>query len=133
MAWLLDTHTLLWALFEPAKLGPKARAVLEDPAHDVRVSLVSYWEISLKHGLGKLVLPGTDPEEIPAAAQKLGLVDEPLVPDVLSTIHRLPYAPAHRDPFDRLLVWQAIRGRHTLLSKDRALAFFRPHGLRFAW
>ena len=79
------------------------------------------------------MLPGTDPAEIPAAARKLGLVEEPIVPDVLSTIHRLPYAPDHRDPFDRLLVWQAIRCGPTLLSKDRALAFFRPHGLGFAW
>jgi len=104
MAWLLDTHALLWALFEPDKLGPKTRAILKDPANEVLVSPLSYWEISLKCGLGKLVLPETDPSEIPGAAHQLGLLEEPLDPEILATFHRLPYAPEHRDPFDRLLI-----------------------------
>ena len=133
MTWLLDTHALLWALFEPRRLGATARAVLAEASNDVRVSTLSYWEISLKHGLGKLVLPDTDPEEIPSAARNLGLAEEAPSAEVLASIHRLLYAPAHRDPFDRLLVWQAICGGHTLLSKDRSLAFFRSHGLRCAW
>ena len=133
MAWLLDTHTLLWALFEPEKLGRKTRATLKDPANEVLVSPLSYWEISLKSGLGKLVLPETDPSEIPAAAHQLGLIEDPLTAEILSTFHRLPYAPDHRDPFDRLLIWQALRRKHTLLSKDRALPFFKAHGLKFEW
>jgi PIN domain nuclease of toxin-antitoxin system len=133
MTWMLDTHALLWALFEPNKLGRKARARLEDRANQVMVSPLSYWEISLKFGLGKLVLPDTDPSEIPRAALQLGLHEETLDPSVLATFHRLPYAPGHRDPFDRLLVWQALRHGHTLLSKDRALPFFRTHGLHFEW
>jgi PIN domain nuclease of toxin-antitoxin system len=133
MTWMLDTHALLWALFEPDKLGRKVRAVLENPANQVLVSPVSYWEISLKFGLGKLVLPDTDPSEIPHAVSQLGLREDLLVPDILASFHRLPYAPNHRDPFDRLLVWQAIRRGHTLLSKDRALPFFRTHGLHFEW
>lgn len=133
MAWLLDTHALLWALFEPEKLGRKTRATLKDPANEVLVSPLSYWEISLKSGLGKLILPETDPSEIPAAAHQLGLIEDPLTAEILSTFHRLPYAPDHRDPFDRLLIWQALRRKHTLLSKDRALPFFKAHGLKFEW
>jgi PIN domain nuclease of toxin-antitoxin system len=133
MTWMLDTHALLWALFEPDQLGRKTRAILTDPSNEVLVSPVSYWEISLKFGLGKLVLPDTDPAEIPAAAQQLGLVEEPLAADILSTFHRLPYAPDHRDPFDRLLVWQAICRKHTLLSRDRAMPFFKTHGLKSDW
>lgn len=133
MTWLLDTHTLLWALFEPGKLGRKTRAILKDPVNDVRVSPVSYWEISLKFGLGKLLLPDTDPSEIPAAVGQLGLAEDPLAPEILATFHQLPYAPDHRDPFDRLLLWQAISRKHTLLGKDRAMPFFRAHGLRFEW
>jgi PIN domain nuclease of toxin-antitoxin system len=133
MAWLLDTHALLWALFEPEKLGRKTRSILKDPANDVLVSPLSYWEISLKFGLGKLVLPDTDPSEIPAAAYQLGLTEEPLDPEILATFHRLPYAPDHRDPFDRLLIWHAICRKHTLLSRDRAMPFFRAHGLSSAW
>jgi PIN domain nuclease of toxin-antitoxin system len=133
MVWMLDTHALLWALFEPSQLGRKARATLQNPTHEVRVSPVSYWEISLKFGLGKLVLPHTDPSEIPSAVHQLGLSEEPLTPEILATFHRLPYAPNHRDPFDRLLVWQAICRGYTLLSKDRTLPFFSVHGLRFEW
>jgi len=133
MAWLLDTHALLWALFEPEKLGRKSRAILKDPANEVLVSPLSYWEISLKFGLGKLVIPETDPSEIPAAARQLGLIEEPLDPEILATFHQLAYAPDHRDPFDRLLVWHAIRRKHTLLSKDRAIPFFKTHGLKSEW
>ncbi len=133
MAWMLDTHALLWALFEPDKLGRKAGTILRDQSNEVRVSPVSYWEISLKYGLGKLVLPSTDPAEIPAAALQLGLLEKPLATEILATIHHLPYAPDRRDPFDRLLVWQAIRGKRTLLSRDRSMPFFKAHGLKSEW
>lgn len=133
MAWILDTHTLLWALFEPSKLGRKTRSILMAPENEVLVSPVSYWEISLKFGLGKLLLPNVDPSEIPDAAHQLGLTEVALDFEVFSTFHRLPYAPNHRDPFDRLLVWQAISGKHTLLSKDRALPFFKDYGLKSDW
>ena len=105
MAWLLDTHALLWALFEPEKLGRKTRDALKASANEVLVSPLSYWEIILKSGLGKLVLPETDPSEIPAAAYQLGLIEDQLTTEILSTFHHLPYAPNHRDPFDRLLIW----------------------------
>jgi PIN domain nuclease of toxin-antitoxin system len=51
----------------------------------------------------------------------------------MATYHRLPRHPEHRDPFDRMLVWHAIQRRLTLLSRDRRLAFYRPHGLEFEW
>ena len=133
MTWLLDTHTLLWALFEPDKLSRKIRAILKEPTNDVRVSPLSYWEISLKFGLGKLLLPDTDPAEIPAAVEQLSLSEDPLAPEILATFHQLPHAPNHRDPFDRLLIWQAIHRQHTLLSRDRALPFYQVHGLNFDW
>lgn len=133
MAWLLDTHALLWSLFEPEKLSRKVRSIIFDPRNPVLVSPVSYWEISLKYGLDKLELPGTDPSEIPNAALEQGFGELPLSPQLLSIFHRLPYAPDHRDPFDRLLIWQAIEGKHTLLSRDRAMPFFEDFGLSFEW
>lgn len=133
MTWLLDTHALLWALFDPGRLGRRTRAILKEPSNEVLVSPLSYGEISLKFGLGRLDLPDTDPAEIPAAARQLGLTEEPLAAEIVSTVHRLPYAPDHRDPFDRLLVWQAICRRHTLLSRDPAVSFFKAHGLNADW
>jgi PIN domain nuclease of toxin-antitoxin system len=133
MMWLLDTHTLIWALFRPAKLGTKVRTILENGSNLISVSPISYWEISLKVGLGKLDLPGTDPSEIPRAARELGFIEESLSSEILATYHQLPSAPNHRDPFDRLLIWQAICRKQTFLSKDPHLEFYRPHGLTFDW
>jgi PIN domain nuclease of toxin-antitoxin system len=124
---------LLWALYEPAKLGRKARTLLENPTETILVSPISYWEISLKSGLGKLSLPDTDPSEIPDAAAELGVQEEPVPSEVFATFHRLPYAPDHRDPFDRLLVWQAISGKHGLLSRDKRFKYFASEGLRLEW
>lgn len=133
MAWLLDTHALLWALFEPAKLGRKARSILENASSDVKVSPVSYWEISLKSGLGKLSLPGTEPGELPEAVRKLGLSEEPLSSEILATGHLLARCPDHRDPFDRMMVWHAIQSGRILVSRDRSLAFYDSFGLKRMW
>lgn len=132
MDCLLDTHTLLWVIFDPGKLSKKTRALIEDPGNLILVSPISYWEISLKHGLGKLILPNTDPSEIPQASLDQGFAESPASPEILSTFHRLPINPDHRDPFDRLIVWQAIRNHLTLLSKDREMPFYIPHGLKLA-
>ena len=130
MDYLLDTHTLLWVLFDPGKLSAKTRAIVEDPLNTIFVCPISYWEISLKCGLGKLTLPGTDPSEIPAAASKQGLSQSPVTSEILSTFHNLPPNPDHRDPFDRLIIWQAIQQNLTLLTKDRALENYIAHGLK---
>jgi len=130
MDYLLDTHTLLRVLFEPGKLSKKTRALIEDPVNSILVSPISYWEISLKHGLGKLILPNTDPSEIPQASRDQGFMESPVSADILSTFHKLPINPDHRDPFDRLIIWQAIRIDLTLLSKDRSMAYYIPHGLK---
>lgn len=131
MEYLLDTHTLLWVLFDPSKLSAKTRSIIEDSANTIFVSPISYWEISLKCGLGKLALPDTDPSEIPPAAVKQGLSESPVTSEVLSTFHNLPHNPDHRDPFDRLIIWQAIQAKLTLLTKDRAMESYAAHGLEY--
>lgn len=125
MAWLSDTHGLLWVLFDPTKLRRKVRDLLGDPIDEVSVSPVSYWEISLKYGMGKHEFPNTDPSEIPVAASLLGLGGIALKPERLSTFHRLLCAPNHCDPFDRILIRQAIRRKDILLTKDRCASFFK--------
>jgi PIN domain nuclease of toxin-antitoxin system len=133
MTWLVDTHTLLWALFEPGKLGRQALRLLRDPSKEIQVSPLSYWEISLKYSLGKLTLPGTQPGEIPQACRDMGLQESPLSGTLLSSYHRLPFQQDHRDPFDRMLIWQAIQGGHILISKDRRLNAYIPAGLKHVW
>ena len=68
MKLLLDSHAFLWAIMAPEKLGKKAQAALSDPGKEAFVSAVTFWELSLKHSLGKLLLEGISPEELPEVA-----------------------------------------------------------------
>ena len=133
MSWLLDTHTLLWAVFDPQKLTSKAKGIIQDPRNRVLVSYVNYWEVSLKYGLGKLALPDTTPEEIPVVVREMGVEELALAPDTLASYHRLPLSSEHRDPFDRLLIWEAIVNGHRILSRDPRFRYYREHGLKVDW
>ena len=65
MNCLLDTHTFLWAAMDPEKLSRRARVTILDAANDIHVSVVTFWEVSLKFALGKIALQGTTPEDLP--------------------------------------------------------------------
>ena len=132
MSYLLDTHTFLWAASAPEKLPAKVRKIIEDASNDVFVSKLTFWEISLKYGLGKLDLKGSFPEQLPAAAVDMGFEILGLDVDHVSSCHRLP-RENHKDPFDRMLVWQAIRQNLVLVTKDKSLKDYKPHGLSLAW
>ena len=111
---LLDTHLLLWALAAPARLPPKARRVIRDA--DVYVSAASIWEISIKAALGKL---RADPHEVLAALEPAGFLSLPIAGEHAARVARLP--TVHRDPFDRLLVAQALVEPMRLLTDDAIL------------
>jgi PIN domain nuclease of toxin-antitoxin system len=130
--YLLDSHTLVFALTAPSKLGREARRVLESSESDILVSTVTFWELSLKFGLGKLSLSGMDPEGFPEACRNAGFETIDLDADDGATFHKLSRV-GHRDPFDRMLVWQAIRRKLALISVDRQLAAYEPLGLRQIW
>lgn len=115
MRVLLDTHLLLWALSAPSKLPAAARKLIHDA--DVYVSAASIWEVSIKATLGKL---SADPREVLAALEPAGFLELPV-----SGVHaaRVVDLPAiHRDPFDRLLIAQALTEPMRLLTNDTALA-----------
>ncbi|MFM9967066.1 MAG: type II toxin-antitoxin system VapC family toxin [Burkholderiales bacterium] len=132
MSYLLDTHTFLWAVFSPEKLGRRARAIIADKSNTVGLSSISLWEISLKFSLGKLVLENTSPEELAAAAREMGLEIISPTAEEAASFHKLPRA-AHRDPFDRMLAWQAIQRQWVLVTKDGALPEYRNAGLKTVW
>jgi PIN domain nuclease of toxin-antitoxin system len=132
LSYLLDTHAFLWAVFAPEKLGRKARSVVADGGVSVFLSPVSLWEVSLKFALGKLTLEGCAPEDLVVAAREMGLGILDFGPEEAASFHRLPRM-AHKDPFDRMLVWQAIRCGLTLISKDGALPEYRALGLKTLW
>ena len=132
MSYLLDTHTFLWAASAPEKLPAKVRKIIEDASNDVFVSKLSFWEIALKFGLGKLDLKGSVPEQLPEAAVKMGFGILDIDADHVSSCHRLP-RENHKDPFDRMLVWQAIQQKLVLVSKDKSLKDYERHGLSLVW
>ena len=117
MKLLLDTHALLWWLADDDQLGGAAREVVADPANDILISMVSLWEIVVKVRIGKLQ---ADIEEIIDAVQREGFT----VLDV-GMAHLVTLAGLlmhHRDPFDHLLIAQAITDDATFVSEDRNAA-----------
>lgn len=132
MRLLLDTHAFLWTLFAPEKLSKRAARAIQTPDADVAVSVVTFWEISLKFSIGKIELSGVFPEDLPPAAEEARLVVLDLSPQETAFFHRLP-RQAHKDPFDRLLIWQAIQRNLVLVTRDRKMHRYIPFGLTCLW
>ena len=116
---LLDTHTLVWALSAPRRLPARAAASIRDPDNDVFVSAVSTWEIAIKSVLGKI---RADLAVIVRGAREADFEELPVTVSHTLQLRALP--PHHRDPFDRLLVAQAIEERLTIVSQDRVIAAY---------
>ena len=117
MRVLVDTQALLWVLLAPARISDRAREVLLDPANDVLVSVASAWEIAIKRGLGKLVLP----ETLEDGVHRCGFRFLPVTAEHCEALGDLPASGDHRDPFDRMLAVQARLDGCRLLSKDAKL------------
>lgn len=131
MKCLLDTHILLWTLFSPEKLKAKHRDLILDLQNDVYASVVSFWEISLKYSLGKLHLKKIKPEMLPDYVRKSDFQITKIDENLLATFYKLPKF-AHKDPFDRLIIWEALEGNYTLLSDDGDFAEYKKLGLKIA-
>ena len=122
MKLLLDTHVVLWAASAPEKLGEETRTLLEDGTHDVFVSVVSAWEIAIKQSLGKLDLPKPAEQWLPDVLTRMGLEVAEIGVRAALRVRALPWH--HRDPFDRLLVAQAVEEGYTIVTRDDALAAY---------
>lgn len=121
MRILLDTHILLWALAEPKKLSKATRARLENPDSDILFSAASIWEIAIKSSLGRVSF-SVRPEEIAAAAIDSGFRELPVRADAAALVATLP--PHHLDPFDRILLAQAMSEPAHFCTVDKALAAY---------
>lgn len=116
MRILLDTCEFLWLVSGDSKLSATVASAVRDSQNEVFLSTVSFWEISLKHSIGKLQLPQSPAQFIPLQREKHLIV--PLVLDE-AAVAKLSELPAlHRDPFDRMLVCQAQSHGLTLASSD---------------
>jgi len=130
--YLLDTHTFLWTISGTGNLSERAKAIIEDGDNDIFVSAVSLWEISLKVRIKKLDLGKIKPEKLIDLIRKMEFSTIELSPEEALSYHRLDES-SHNDPFDRMLIWQAITRSLTILSKDRDFERFRRYGLELDW
>ncbi|MBX9946904.1 MAG: type II toxin-antitoxin system VapC family toxin [Reyranella sp.] len=113
MTLLLDSHVLIWLLGRPEYLSPPARQALSDPDNQRFVSIASLWEIAIKVSVGKLAFPAQLDEAIEHSASTL-------LPVSVAHAGRLLGLPFHhRDPFDRMLVAQAMEEGLTIVTRDR--------------
>ena len=121
MRILLDTHILLWVLSTPERLREADRATVLDPANDILFSAVSIWEIAIKPAQRRPEFEAR-PDAVAAEARDIGFVERPVTAAVAARVADLPLL--HRDPFDRLLVAQAIAEPAILCTADARLASY---------
>ena len=120
MKLLLDTCTFLWTLSGEPPLPPRVAAMVRDPDNLVFLSTASAWEIAIKYAAGKLKLPEHPERFVPAMRVERGIESLPI--DEESALHASRLPSLHRDPFDRLLVSQAIVHGMTILTPDPIIA-----------
>lgn len=118
MRVLLDTHALLWALSDSEQLTSPAREIIADEANEVLVSVVSAWEMAVKRALGKLRAPDNLAEVLVDA----GFIQRLVLFSDCERLTTLP--PIHRDPFDRMLVSQALEEGIPIVTKDETIAAY---------
>jgi PIN domain nuclease of toxin-antitoxin system len=128
MRLLLDTCTFLWIVFAQPALSVPARAAYLDPDNEVFLSAVSAWEITVKHRLGKLPLAETPKQFVPRFRKAHGIAPLPLDEDAVLQDATLP--GLHRDPFDRMLICQAICHGLILLTPDPLIS---QYPVRVLW
>ena len=121
MKLLLDTHTFLWFLGGDSELSKKARTLIENPEHEKYISIASFWEIAIKNSLGKLTL------DVPFAELKIEVIKNsfqilPITFEDTLQLSKLPFH--HRDPFDRIIISQAIGNNLTLISRDNNFSLY---------
>ena len=124
MNFLLDTHIMIWWLSDPARLDPNARDALDDSTNRVFVSVASIWEVAIKSARGRLPLP----DRLMETLESRGVTILPIEANHALAVASLPLH--HGDPFDRLLVAQAILEGLTLVTRDPWVAAYPVATLR---
>jgi PIN domain nuclease of toxin-antitoxin system len=128
MKLLLDTCTFLWIAADAPALSAKARELFREPENEVYLSAASTWEMAVKYSLGKLPLPEAPAQFVPATREHHAI--DALSIDEESVLHAARLPELHRDPFDRLLVGQAIVHGLTVLTPDPLIA---QYSVRVIW
>ncbi len=133
MKYLLDTHVFIWFMMKPEKISDRVLNILKDEDADISISTISFWEIAIKYQCKKIRLGKINPLHLPHIAEQYNfnlLNPEPY--DYVS-ISQIPIKENHHDPFDRMLIQQAIRNNLVLLSKDEKFPQYEENGLQLIW
>lgn len=120
MRLLLDSHTLLWALYEPERLPIPVQESISDDNNDIFVSLATVWELANKAAVHRLPLAGSSVERMVERIEQLGVIFLPITQSNIVAAATLP--PHHADPFDRMLIAQAQADTLILVTKDAEVA-----------
>ena len=114
-SFLIDTHVLLWLDASPERLSEHILGLLRDPRHTVYCSAASLWEIAIKQSLNKLAVPAS----LAGMLERYGLTELPVTVRYADALRTLPMH--HRDPFDRMLIAQAITDELVFITADRQM------------
>jgi len=132
MKYLLDTHAFLWSISQSMDLPEKVVLAIKNPNNEIFVSAVTLWEISIKTRIKKLDLGGLPIEDLLRLSEKMDFQLIDLTPEEANSYVNLT-ENTHKDPFDRMLIWQCIRRNMTIISKDAEFKKFKVHGLKVLW
>jgi PIN domain nuclease of toxin-antitoxin system len=127
---LLDSHSLIWYALDDPRLSATARALIKDPANKIMISPASYWEIAIKVSIGKLDLHQPYEDFLVLCLGPSGFRVLPIEPAHAIRVAALPFPPGHKDPFDRLLIAQAIVEGIPIIGADVA---FDAYPVRRIW
>jgi PIN domain nuclease of toxin-antitoxin system len=125
---LLDTSTFIWCLESPERLSPKSQRLLGDPNTELLLSIASVWEMAIKEGIGKLSLKAPLHDIIELGKERLFIGLLPI--EIGHVIHTAQLPPHHRDPFDRLLIAQAVLEDLPIVTSDHKIARYQ---VRVLW
>lgn len=130
MTHLVDTHSLIWYALDDPRLSATARDLIKDPGNQIMVSPASYWEIAIKVSIGKLDLHQSYENFLALCLGPSGFRVIPIEPAHTTRLAALPFPPGHKDPFDRLLIAQAIVEGVPIIGADLA---FDDYPVRRIW
>ena len=128
MRYLLDTHTFLWMAGDPTNLSQSVRGIVLEKNNKLHLSAASAWEIALLQQINRVELPDEPQRFIPEAMQRLNVLPLPIGFSTAISAAMLPLI--HRDPFDRIIIAEAIKEKMTILTKDNK---FSDYGVESLW
>ena len=132
MKYLLDTHVFLWSILDTKAIPKSTIKEIRNPNNEIYISSVSLWEIAIKTRIHKLELQGIVIEDLASIIEKMSFrIITMTAEDSLGYCNLAE--STHKDPFDRMLIWQCISRNITIISKDLEFGKFVPYGLKVLW